>query len=84
VKASRLISGPISAVETMGLEPTTPCLQRRPIRTTANGYGQIEQVKADFGTTANDHERLRMRPECAPPTGQVLRASTTSVSPGQS
>jgi hypothetical protein len=33
-------------VETMGLEPTTPCLQIRPIRTTANSHERNDQFGA--------------------------------------
>lgn len=49
----------------MGLEPTTPCLQIRPARTMANGYGRSDLINGGSWTVADDSERRRMRPTCS-------------------
>jgi hypothetical protein len=53
------------AVETMGLEPTTPCLQIRPTRTTANSDDRLRQIRGAIRTPTDACERLRMRHQCA-------------------
>jgi hypothetical protein len=44
----------------MGLEPTTPCLQRCPTRTVANTDGRLRQTGLHFWTFANGGGRLRV------------------------
>ncbi len=46
-------------VETMGLEPTTPCLQIRPTRTRANGDERRRQVRRTIRTVADGRGRYR-------------------------
>jgi len=47
-------------VETMGLEPTTPCLQMSPRRTRANTWGHEWPDRRARGTSANALGRLGM------------------------
>jgi hypothetical protein len=49
----------------MGLEPTTPCLQIRPIRTRANGDERLRQISGVMWTLTDECERLGMRHKCA-------------------
>jgi hypothetical protein len=44
----------------VGLEPATPCLQRRPRQTTANGNGPSRQIRPEVRMFANMCGRLRM------------------------
>jgi hypothetical protein len=55
----------------MGLEPTTPCLQRCPSRTTANGDERLRLSSDTIRTPADECERLRMRHECAIDRGKI-------------
>jgi hypothetical protein len=50
----------IKRVETMGLEPTTPCLQIRPIWTTANGDERLRQIRGTMRTLADGCDWLRL------------------------
>ena len=55
----------VSGVETMGLEPTTPCLQSRFRRTPTDADGQ-KLLVSDVGVTLKDlHGRPRMFPKCS-------------------
>ena len=71
-------------VETMGLEPTTPCLQIRPTRTAANTDELLRLVMSMFRTPADGRGRLRALPFCyrAPSTtclDAIRIADTASV-----
>jgi hypothetical protein len=52
-------------VETMGLEPTTPCLQIRPTRTVANDGERLCLIKDGSWTVADGSERWRMFDRCS-------------------
>jgi hypothetical protein len=52
-------------VKTMGLEPTTPCLQIRPTWTPTNSDERLREISAKMRTATNGCGRLRMRHECA-------------------
>lgn len=52
----KLLTAP---VETMGLEPTNPCLQTRPTRTVAIVDEQLRLISATFWTHADERGRLR-------------------------
>jgi hypothetical protein len=54
----------IKRVETMGLEPTTPCLQIRPTRKVANTDERLRLVRGAIRTTADQGERPRSLPFC--------------------
>ena len=51
-------------VETMGLEPTTPCLQIRPTRTATNDDELLWLIRRSNCTAANRGERQRTLPFC--------------------
>ena len=63
------------------LEPTTPCLQIRPMRTTANTDERLRRVSDAIRTLADRCERLRMRPKMRPrASGDVSDGVTRSGS----
>src|SRR5579863_8491725 len=51
-------------VETMGLEPTTPCLQIRPTRTRTDVDERLRLVRGTTRTVAEECERRRALPFC--------------------
>ena len=66
-----------SAVETMGLEPTTPFLQIRPTRTVANALERLRQIRGTIRTPANRREWLRTVPFCYRATSESASRSRT-------
>jgi hypothetical protein len=69
-------------VETMGLEPTTPCLQIRPIRKRANADELSRQISGSMRTSADVCEQLRMRPKCVPLRPGILQESSKGLGLG--
>jgi hypothetical protein len=72
----------ISVVETSGLEPPTPCLQIRPIRTRANADELSRQISGSMRTSADVCEQLRMRPKCVPLRPGILQESSEGLGLG--
>jgi hypothetical protein len=61
-------------VETMGIEPTTPCLQIRTTWTVANDCERLRLIRVGWRTVADISERQRMFDKCSivPPRSELL------------